>query len=147
MKRYWNIYNRIYDLDNIKLAHKMARKWKWYYKEVRIVDSNIDYYCKQIQKMLKEKTYDIQPNDYTHSTIKDWQKERELSKLKYYPHRIIQRCSINSYVWWLLRCNSFRLYEKYIKPLINKLKYYYDNIIRWHKNYLNKLIRKQFITY
>ncbi len=352
MKRYWNIYDRICDLDNIKLAHKMAKKWKWYYQEVKKVDKNIDHYCKQIQKMLRDKTYDIQPNDYTHSTIKDWQKERELSKLKYYPHRIIQRaimlqlepifmsafcyhtcaslkgrwihhahkltskyvkenryclkidirkfypsinheklkhlltrkikckdtlellwkiidssgekwvpiwsylsqylanyylsyfdhrlkenkqckyvvrymddiiildddkeklhkllkemneylkqldleikdnyqifpikerwidfvwyrffgeytllrkgtckkfkkttktkqnnkwrCSINSYVWWLLWCDSFRLYEKYIKPLINKLKYYYDNIIRWHKNYLNKLLKKQFITY
>lgn len=353
MKRYWNIYNRICDLDNIKKAHQMARKWKWYYKEVKIVDSNIDYYCKQIQKMLINKTYSISEDNYTTSIIQDWQKERELWKLKYYPHRIIQRaimlqlepifmkvfcnhtcaslkwrwihhahkltrkyskqakyclkidirkfyptinhdilkqllakkikckdtlnllwmiidsypwekwvpigsylsqylanyylayfdhwlkenkrckyvvrymddiiildnsknnlhkllkdmdnylkelkleikdnyqifpikvrwidfvwyrffwdyillrkntcnrfkkvtkrkennrwrCWVNSYIWWLLWCNSYRLYEKYIKPIIDKLVAFYDNIIRWHRNYKNKLLKKQFISY
>ena len=50
MKRYGNIYAKIYDMDNLKLAHKNARKDKLYYKEVKMVDSNPEYYLKQIQE-------------------------------------------------------------------------------------------------
>lgn len=34
MKRYGNIYKKIYDIENLKLAHKNARKDKSKYKDV-----------------------------------------------------------------------------------------------------------------
>lgn len=34
-------------------------------------------------------------------------------------------CSINSYLGWLLHCNSYKLKCKYFKPLIGKQ--YYDH--------------------
>lgn len=46
LKRYGNLYEKIYDLDNIKKAHKMARKDKAYYQEVQMVDKIPSYYCK-----------------------------------------------------------------------------------------------------
>ena len=91
MKRYGWIYEKIYDMDNLRLAHKNARKDKKLYKEVQMVDSNPDYYLEQIQQLLKEKKYRITPKNYTVSTIRDRTKSRELRKLNYYPHRIIQR--------------------------------------------------------
>jgi len=91
MKRYWNIYERIYSMDNLRLAHHNARKDKALYKEVQMVNKNEDYFLKKIQKILKERKYHISPKDYSVSTIRDKTKSRELWKLKYYPHRIIQR--------------------------------------------------------
>ena len=44
MKRIGNIYPKIYDIENITLAHQMARKDKTHYSEVQKVDSNQDYY-------------------------------------------------------------------------------------------------------
>lgn len=88
MKRYGNIYAKIYDMENLKLAHENARKDKLYYKEVKMVDSDPEYYLKQIQDMLINKTYKV--SEYTVSIINDKGKDRELMKLPYYPDRIIQ---------------------------------------------------------
>jgi SH3 domain protein len=90
MKRVGNIYSKIYDMDNLKEAHRNARKDKLFYKEVVMVDSNPDFYLGEIQKMLKNHSYHVEKDDYTVSTINDKGKERELWKLPYYPHRIIQ---------------------------------------------------------
>jgi len=90
MKRYGNIYPKIYDMNNLRLAHQNAREDKSYYSEVRMVDNNEDYYLKQIQDMLKNKTYSLKPEDYTVFKKKDKNKIREIHKLDYFPHRIIQ---------------------------------------------------------
>lgn len=88
MKRYGNLYEKIYDIDNLYLAHKNARKDKLYYREVQMVDSNPEYYLSQIQDMLKNKTYKV--SKYSISVINDKGKERVLMKLPYFPDRIIQ---------------------------------------------------------
>jgi len=77
MKRYGNIYSKIYDMNNLRLAHKNARKDKLFYREVKMVDSDEDYYLGQIQKMLINKTYNV--SEYTISTINDKGKNRELT--------------------------------------------------------------------
>ena len=68
----------------------MARKDKSYYKDVQMVDKNVNKYCKEIQKMLLNYEYKIEAKDYTKKIINDKGKIRELNKLPYYPHRIIQ---------------------------------------------------------
>jgi len=88
VKRYGNIFAKIYDMENLKLAHQNARKDKLFYKEVKMVDSNPEYYLKKIQEMLINKTYTV--SEYDVSVINDKGKERELMKLPYYPDRIIQ---------------------------------------------------------
>lgn len=88
MKRYGNLFAKIYDMDNLKLAHKSARKDKLFYKEVKMVDSDEEYYLTQIQEMLKNKTYKV--SEYSVQTISDKGKERQLMKLPYFPDRIIQ---------------------------------------------------------
>ncbi len=75
-------------MDNLKEAHRNARKDKTYYKEVRMVDKNTDYYLNEIQKMLIDGSYKV--SEYTISILNDKGKERELMKLPYFPDRIIQ---------------------------------------------------------
>ena len=88
MKRIGNIYEKIYDLDNLREAHRNAKRDKSHYREVKMVDSDEEYYLRIIQNMLKSKTYRV--SDYTHTKINDKGKERELAKLPYFPDRIIQ---------------------------------------------------------
>ena len=88
MKSYGNIFNKICSMDNLRLAHQNARKDKLYYKEVKMVDADPDYYLKQIQEMLINHTYEV--SEYAVSIINDKGKDRELMKLPYFPDRIIQ---------------------------------------------------------
>ena len=87
MKRVGNLYPLICDIENIKLAHKNARKGKTHYKEVKLVDEDVDYYCKLIQDMLVNKTFVNSP--YEVFTKVDKGKEREIYKLPYFPDRIV----------------------------------------------------------
>ena len=43
MKRYGNLFEKIIDMDNLRLAHKNASKGKSKYKDVKMVNTNIDY--------------------------------------------------------------------------------------------------------
>lgn len=82
MKRYWNIYEKIYDLDNLKEAHKQARKDKQLYREVKMVNASEEYFLKKIQKLLKEKKYHITDKDYSVSVIRDKTKSKESIVIK-----------------------------------------------------------------
>lgn len=88
MKRKGDIYQQIYDIDNIRLAHKKARKDKTHYSDVQMVDSDTEYYFAEIQQMLKDKTYVV--GKYKCKTINERSKQRLIMKLPYYPDRIIQ---------------------------------------------------------
>ena len=92
MKRYGNLYESICDIDNIKLAHKNARKGKTHYKEVKEVDANIDYYCNKIKLMLESKEF--RNSTYTIFTKNDKGKKREIYKLPYFPDRIIHHAIV-----------------------------------------------------
>lgn len=59
MKKFKNLYQKITDLDNIKLAHHNARKNKTHRDDVKKVDADIERFCKQIQDMLVNHTYKL----------------------------------------------------------------------------------------
>lgn len=88
MKRVGNLWDRITDLENIKEAHRCARKDKTFYREVKMVDANLDFYAREIQQLLRNKLYSV--SEYRRQLINDKGKERLLMKLQYYPDRIIQ---------------------------------------------------------
>ena len=90
MKRFGGLWNQICDYENLVFAHQCAQEDKKYYREVKMVNSDVEHYVGLIQQSLITKTYKITANDYSVSEIKDKGKVRELWKLPYYPHRIIQ---------------------------------------------------------
>ena len=90
MRRYNNLYEKIYNIDNIRLAHKNARKGKKHYSEVNMVDNNPEYYFQQVYDMLKNKTF--KNSKYYIFKLMDNGKEREIFKLPYFPDRIIHHC-------------------------------------------------------
>lgn len=95
MKRIGNIYEKICNRGNILHAHNKAKRGKWHYTEVKYVENNLDECVNNIQKMLEEKRYVLTADDYAFELINDKGKERELYKLPYYPHRIIQWSIVN----------------------------------------------------
>ena len=90
MKRLGKIYPKICSMENLRNAHQQAQKDKGFYAEVKLVNSNPDYYLSLIQEMLINHTYALSPDDYRKEVLHDRAKDRELWKLNYYPHRIIQ---------------------------------------------------------
>lgn len=101
MKRYNNLYDKIYDMDNLREAHKNARRGKSSYKEVQMVDSNEDYYLYNIHLMLKNKTY--KTSEYINFEADDKGKIRKISKLPYYPDRIVH---------WAIMLQTKDIFEK-----------------------------------
>jgi hypothetical protein len=93
MKRHGNLWEKILDLENIKFAHKQARRGKAYYTEVQMVDADVDKYAKEIQAMLANKTFTT--SQYEIEDRFDGRKMRTIYKLPYYPDRIVQHALLN----------------------------------------------------
>lgn len=88
MKRYDHLYEKIYDLENLRKAHQHAKKGKGWYREVQEIDKEPDKYLKQIQEMLINHTY--KTSDYEVFYKQDGKKLRKIYKLPYFPDRICQ---------------------------------------------------------
>lgn len=82
------LFDAICDMDNLRLAHQNASRGKSFYKEVKMVNSNPDYYLKQIQDSLLNRTFTTSP--YNIFQRMEGEKLRTIYKLPYYPDRIVQ---------------------------------------------------------
>lgn len=88
MKRINNLFEKIYDYENLKLANKNAQKGKKNYRDVNVVNDNENFYLLKLQKSLKEKTF--KNSKYSIFIKNDKGKNREICRLPYYPDRILQ---------------------------------------------------------
>ena len=88
IKRYGNLYKFIYSIPILKKAHKNAQKGKRHYREIQDMKGYEQYYLKELQDRLKNKTY--QTSEYTIEEINDDGKDRVIYKLPYFPDRIAQ---------------------------------------------------------
>lgn len=92
MKRLNNLYQQIYSMDNLQLADRKARKGKSDQYGIQAHDKNRDCNLAILHNLLKNKTY--QTSAYT--TFKIYEpKEREISRLPYYPDRITHHAVMN----------------------------------------------------
>lgn len=108
MKRTGHLYEKIYDLENLKLAHKNARKGKGWYEEVKMVDRNMNKYLLDLQCDLIYQCY--KTSSYMSFIKNDKGKEREIFKLPYYPDRICQWAIlqvIEPYLLKTLTCDTY----------------------------------------
>ncbi len=88
MKKIGNLFSRIYDIENLELAHQNARKGKGWYEDVKEVDSCKWFYFCILQQMFRDHKYHT-------STYEVFEKEeggkvRKIYKLPYFPDRIGQ---------------------------------------------------------
>lgn len=92
MKRINNLYDKIYSLDNLRIAEKKARKGKTFQHGIKVFDRNYDNNLFILHEMLKNKTYTT--SEYT--TFKVYEpKEREIFRLPYFPDRIAHHAIMN----------------------------------------------------
>jgi len=92
MKRYGDMYRQITSYDNLLLAHLNARKGKTGATEVQAVDKNLKASLKQIQHLLLSRQFTTSP--YERFLIHE-PKLREISKLPYFPDRIVHHAVMN----------------------------------------------------
>jgi len=90
MKRYGDLYPKIWDMENIREAHRNAQRGKKHYREVQMINANEKEYLIQIQTMLRNKTF--RNSKYEVFTKVEGGKEREIYKLPYFPDRIVHHC-------------------------------------------------------
>ena len=92
MKRIGNLYSKIYDYKNIELAFKNAKKGKKKYNEVKLIESNKEFYFNQIHEMLKYNTF--KNGKYEVFEKQSGHKLRQIFKLPFFPDRIIHHCIV-----------------------------------------------------
>lgn len=92
MKRLNNLYHQICSMENLQLADRKARKGKSDQYGIQAHDKNRNCNLTILHNLLKNKTY--KTSAYT--TFKIYEpKEREISRLPYYPDRITHHAVMN----------------------------------------------------
>lgn len=114
MKDTGDLFSKICDMDNLRKAHKNAKRGKGWYAEVKCIEKDLDHYLKRLQENLIEHRYHT--SEYEIFTKKESNKESPTYS---------EWCSFNSYVGWLQHCDSFRLYQKYVEPNVEYMHNYY----------------------
>jgi len=92
MKRVNNLYEKVYNIENLHLADSIARKGKSGQPGVIAHDKNRDGNIQALYQMLKEKTY--RTSTYTTFTVFE-PKERLIFRLPYFPDRITHHAVMN----------------------------------------------------
>ncbi len=92
MKRYGNLYSKIYNINNLKLADKKARKGKIKQDGVKSHDINRDDNIINLHHLLVNKEY--KTSEYKIFKIYEG-KERTIFQLPYYPDRITHHAILN----------------------------------------------------
>lgn len=149
MKGTRNLFSKIYDMENLKTAHKNAKKGKGWYAEVKeelhTLKREIDgFLAVNLQQVIKS-NWQVFPSkvrgvdfvgyrffgEYTllrKSTCKNLKKKmldishkRENDKKPTYG----EWCSFNSYKGILQHCDGYRLYQKYVAPNVEYMNNFY----------------------
>lgn len=92
MRRIKNVYSQICSEENIFAAEKKARKGKTHQYGVKIFDKDATHNLFSLRRSLLDKTF--RTSDYTRFTIFE-PKEREISRLPYFPDRIVHHAIMN----------------------------------------------------
>lgn len=102
MKRHGNLWKDIVSLDNLREAHRRARRGKHWYRDVKRVDANPDRHLLVLRESLVNRTFTTSP--YEVEDRFDGRKLRTIYKLPYYPDRIVQHALLNVVGPILTRC-------------------------------------------
>ncbi len=101
MKRIGNLYEQIYSWDNLVLADQKARIGKSKYKEIKNFDLNKETNLTLLQDLLINNNY--KTSEYTVFKVIQ-EKERIISKLPYFPDRILHHAVMNILQVYFVKC-------------------------------------------
>lgn len=142
MKNTQDLFSQICSMENLRKAHKNAKRGKGWYKEVKQVDSNLEYYLTRLQENLIEHRYHT--SKYVTFNKKEGAKQREIYKLPYYPDRICQWAILQVIEPYLIKNLTKDTYSaipnRGIQPIINQLRGY-EKVIKKD----GKVVKKQWI--
>lgn len=79
MKDTGDLFSKICDMDNLRKAHKNAKRGKGWYAEVKRIEKDLDHYLRRLQENLIEHRYHT--SDYETFVRKEGSKEREIYKV------------------------------------------------------------------
>jgi len=124
MKGTGDLFSKICTVDNLRQAHRNAKRGKGWYIEVKMIERDLDKYLKRLQESLLEHTY--RTSEYEKFYKKEGAKEREIYKLPYYPDRICQWAVLQVIEPFLLKTMTADTYsaipKRGIQPIVNKLR-------------------------
>lgn len=86
-------FSKIASINNLKEAHKLARRGKAHYRDVERINENPDKYLKKLQESLLDGTFTT--SKYRIEEKEEGGKTRIIHKLPYYPDRIVQHAIVN----------------------------------------------------
>ena len=92
MKRIGNLYSKIIDINNLRLADEKARKGKMKSYGIKLHDKNREDNILKLHEQLKNKTY--KTSEYNIFKIYE-PKERDIYQLPYFPDRIVHHAVMN----------------------------------------------------
>ncbi len=142
MKRYNNIYEEIYNINNLYKAEKKARLGKSKKPEIISFVKNLDNNILKIHCELMSKTYCI--SEYFHFQIKE-PKLRNISKLPY-KDRVVQHSLLKQIIPILTKCFISQTYSciegRGIHKGLNFLKHYLKD--KENTQYVLKIDIKKF---
>lgn len=156
MKRYGNLYAKIYDMENLKRAYANAKKGKESYIEVQKIESDITKHLLELQEMFR--THSYRTSEYDVFYKQEGDKLRKIYKLPFYPDRIAQWAImqvIEPYLIKTLIADTYssipkRGIHKGLKKLTHALKYHPEDTqyclkidIRHYYQSINHAIMKQ----
>lgn len=117
MKRVGNLYERIIDINNLRLADKKAQRGKSKQFGVIVHNKNRKENILKLNESLVNKTY----RTSKYSLLKIYEpKERIISRLSYYPNRIVHHAIMNIIEPILLGCFISQTYSCIRKRGIHK---------------------------
>ncbi len=88
VKRAGNLYGLVCDYENLKLAHRNAKKGKGWYEEVKFVERDLRKNLMYIKDLLESHEY--KTSEYKMFYKQEGDKLRKIYKLPYFPDRIVQ---------------------------------------------------------
>jgi len=92
MKRHGNLYAKIANIDNIRIAYLKARKGKGWQRTIKRFDVNLNANLEAIYRMLADRKFNTSP--YKTKIINE-PKRREIFILPFAPDRIVQHALMN----------------------------------------------------
>jgi RNA-directed DNA polymerase len=131
LKRINTLYHKIYELGNLILADKKARKGKSKKKDIILFDQNKEENLLFLQKILINNQY--KTSKYHIFKIYE-DKERIIHKLPYYPDRIIHHAIMNILEPIFVSCFTADTYSCIKKRGVHKLLYKLKNSLKDKEN-------------